>query len=102
MFVTTVGFDLVNMEQIFCFKLDKNYSIFRLTHIGAVRTFHGYFFTFCPLTGARDGYTCPHGLVHMPHTQSMQTLRYLSVRYHCGGWPEEVSSCVLNSYMVYL
>jgi hypothetical protein len=26
----------------------------------------------------------------------------LSVRYHCGGWPEEVNSCVLNSYMVYL
>ncbi len=24
------------------------------------------------------------------------------VRYHCGGWPEEVNSCVLNSYMVYL
>jgi hypothetical protein len=26
----------------------------------------------------------------------------LIVRYHCGGWPEEVNSCVLNSYMVYL
>ncbi len=24
------------------------------------------------------------------------------VRYHCGGWPEEVNSCFLNSYMVYL
>ncbi len=24
------------------------------------------------------------------------------VRYHCGGGPEEVNSCVLNSYMVYL
>ncbi len=24
------------------------------------------------------------------------------VCYHCGGWPEEVNSCVLNSYMVYL
>ncbi len=26
----------------------------------------------------------------------------LTVRYHCGGWPEEVNSCFLNSYMVYL
>jgi hypothetical protein len=25
-----------------------------------------------------------------------------TVRYHCGEWPEEVNSCVLNSYMVYL
>jgi hypothetical protein len=24
------------------------------------------------------------------------------VRYHCGGWPEEVNSCFFNSYMVYL
>jgi hypothetical protein len=24
-----------------------------------------------------------------------------SVRYHCGGWPEEVNTCFLNSYMVY-
>jgi hypothetical protein len=24
------------------------------------------------------------------------------VRYHCGGRSEEVNSCVLNSYMVYL
>jgi hypothetical protein len=29
-------------------------------------------------------------------------LYVLVVRYHCGGWPEEVNSCVLNSYMVYL
>ncbi len=27
---------------------------------------------------------------------------FICVRYHCGGWPEEVNSCVLNSYMVYL
>jgi hypothetical protein len=26
----------------------------------------------------------------------------ISVRYHCGGWPEEVNTCFLNSYMVYL
>jgi hypothetical protein len=25
-----------------------------------------------------------------------------TVRYHCGGWPEEVNTCYLNSYMVYL
>jgi hypothetical protein len=25
-----------------------------------------------------------------------------SVRYHCGGWHEEVNTCFLNSYMVYL
>jgi hypothetical protein len=26
----------------------------------------------------------------------------ITVRYHCGGWPEEVNTCFLNSYMVYL
>ncbi len=26
----------------------------------------------------------------------------ISVRYHCGGWSEEVNSCFLISYMVYL
>jgi hypothetical protein len=26
----------------------------------------------------------------------------LTVRYHCGGWSEEVNSCILISYMVYL
>ncbi len=26
----------------------------------------------------------------------------ICVRYHCGGWPEEVNTCFLNSYMVYL
>ncbi len=26
----------------------------------------------------------------------------VSVRYHCGGWSEEVNSCILISYMVYL
>jgi hypothetical protein len=26
----------------------------------------------------------------------------LIVRYHCGGWSEEVNSCILISYMVYL
>ncbi len=25
-----------------------------------------------------------------------------SVRYHCGRWPEEVNTCFLNSFMVYL
>ncbi len=29
--------------------------------------------------------------------------RKVNVRYHCGGWSEEVNSCILNiSYMVYL
>jgi hypothetical protein len=26
----------------------------------------------------------------------------LVVRYHCGGWSQEVNSCILISYMVYL
>jgi hypothetical protein len=30
------------------------------------------------------------------------TKQILHVRYHCGGWSEEVNSCILNSYMVYL
>ncbi len=28
--------------------------------------------------------------------------RNINVRYHCGGWSEEVNSCILISYMVYL
>jgi hypothetical protein len=29
-------------------------------------------------------------------------LENFPVRYHCGGWSEEVNSCILISYMVYL
>jgi hypothetical protein len=29
-------------------------------------------------------------------------VQVMVVRYHCGGWPEEVNTCFLNSYMVYL
>jgi hypothetical protein len=35
-------------------------------------------------------------------TPHRTTWEYIIVRYHCGGRPEEVNSCVLNSYMVYL
>ncbi len=31
-----------------------------------------------------------------------EILKKGGVRYHCGGWPEEVNTCFLNSYMVYL
>jgi hypothetical protein len=33
---------------------------------------------------------------------SEELILFFIVRYHCGGWPEEVNSCFLNSYMVYL
>jgi hypothetical protein len=36
------------------------------------------------------------GILHMSLTE------IVTVRYHCGGWPEEVNTCFLNSYMVYL
>ncbi len=36
------------------------------------------------------------------YTYSKFIRSYPTVRYHCGGWPEEVNSCFLNSYMVYL
>ncbi len=33
----------------------------------------------------------------------LQNAVFLIVRYHCGGWSEEVNSCILIiSYMVYL
>ncbi len=32
----------------------------------------------------------------------MKYCKIISVRYHCGGWSEEVNSCIFNSYMVYL
>jgi hypothetical protein len=33
---------------------------------------------------------------------SMNLQEVLTVRYHCGGWSEEVNSCILIlSYMVY-
>jgi hypothetical protein len=49
----------------------------------------------------------PYSLVIQIHAQGLVgTLSYSFirqlVRYHCGGWPEEVNSCFLNSYMVYL
>ncbi len=34
--------------------------------------------------------------------KSVQLITDIVVRYHCGGWPKEVNSCFLNSYMVYL
>jgi hypothetical protein len=30
------------------------------------------------------------------------SINTVTVRYHCEGWPEEVNTCFLNSYMVYL
>ncbi len=36
------------------------------------------------------------------HTGSVHVRAVHTVRYHCGGWPEEVNTCFLNSYMVYL
>jgi hypothetical protein len=38
-----------------------------------------------------------HLTIHLVFPEAVAT-----VRYHCGGWPEEVNSCFLNSYMVYL
>jgi hypothetical protein len=35
-------------------------------------------------------------------TDSEGTVVGGTVRYHCGGWSEEVNSCILISYMVYL
>jgi hypothetical protein len=46
-------------------------------------------------------YTVKTAIVSSPK-YSYKVMRIDSVRYHCGGWPEEVNSCVLNSYMVYL
>ncbi len=37
-----------------------------------------------------------------PTTGILARLSFISVRYHCGGWSEEVNSCILISYMVYL
>ncbi len=34
--------------------------------------------------------------------ESVGTSTAIIVRYHCGGWSEEVNSCILISYMVYL
>jgi hypothetical protein len=36
------------------------------------------------------------------HFHNVAHPRRLTVRYHCGGWSEEVNSCILISYMVYL
>ncbi len=33
---------------------------------------------------------------------TLPTVPITLVRYDCGGWPEEVNTCLLNSYMVYL
>jgi hypothetical protein len=36
------------------------------------------------------------------YTNYIQSDYLVVVRYHCGGWSEEVNSCILISYMVYL
>jgi hypothetical protein len=38
----------------------------------------------------------------MHYAYSCRPEHILPVRYHCGGWSEEVYSCILISYMVYL
>ncbi len=38
----------------------------------------------------------------MQLTRSTLVCRMVGVRYHCGGWSEEVNPCILISYMVYL
>ncbi len=40
--------------------------------------------------------------VSVSYLVQLKNFKVVSVRYHCGGWPEEVNSCLLNSYMVYL
>jgi hypothetical protein len=35
-------------------------------------------------------------------TNATETAKEGTVRYHCGAWSEEVNSCILISYMVYL
>jgi hypothetical protein len=37
-----------------------------------------------------------------PLMATVQKTKVRPVRYHCGGWSEEVNSCILISYMVYL
>jgi hypothetical protein len=56
--------------------------------------------------GYRQGTEClnPIQKAHFQTVLDMSLNFHLDllVHYHCGGWPEEVNSCVLNSYMVYL
>jgi hypothetical protein len=43
------------------------------------------------------------GVVGCGREASSDVSSIASVRYHCGGWSEEVNSCILIlSYMVYL
>ncbi len=52
-----------------------------------------------PTTGqvVDNGYISGKGVYNPP-----AWLCVVAVRFHCGGWPEEVNTCFLNSYMVYL
>ncbi len=43
-----------------------------------------------------------HYPLHTQYSTPAPLHRIHPVRYHCGGWPEEVNTCFLNSYMVYL
>jgi hypothetical protein len=52
--------------------------------------------------GGNDSDSFSLQLSNFRDIRGRRSSKYVSVRYHCGGWPEEVNSCVLNSYMVYL
>jgi hypothetical protein len=41
--------------------------------------------------------------IHLEFKLNAKNLVVVDVRYHCGGWSEEVNSCIsILSYMVYL
>ncbi len=47
------------------------------------------------------GFLCYYIYIYI-YVYNFTFILLLIVRYHCGGWPEEVNTCFLNSYMVYL
>ncbi len=44
----------------------------------------------------------PTVVFNVKHSYTVYNVSIVHVRYHCGEWSEEVNSCILISYMVYL
>jgi hypothetical protein len=76
---------------------------FKIFHISTLHLQLPYRLVCLPLAflGRFPGTASPRHLC-IVRINSALYQRCVIVRYHCGGWPEEVNSCALNSYMVYL
>ncbi len=68
---------------------------------GQQRTIFKFYFFLTEPIRSPDSY--PEFVSNCFNFKSAEIFKFkVHVCYHCGGWSEEVNSCILNSHMVYL